>query len=185
MFNKVLKGFIQNSIQKIINEHTLNINNKDRSKYFVEYLAENFQNYYNQEEFKVFSKYNKKNRADFQLNEYLYDILVCKIGKVKAAKQNKELKFIKEVFWLIESEFKKDSHAAIIDFNKLVIGNSKFKLFVGSISSVTDSYLATLLPLAEKCNGDVYIILMDHPKDWDKKDISIIIWKLENGWTLI
>ncbi len=158
----------------------------ERSKHFVELLAEGFRNRYSDNSnIKIFSKHFYGNRDEFGINEYQYDVLVCEVDSVISAKQQKKLPFIKEAIWLVESEFARNTREALKDFNKLVIGNSKYKLFIGPLNSVNDAFINTLLPAARKCNGTVYITLLSHPDSWDKGKIVFSIWKLNQRWQLI
>ncbi|MCF8316504.1 MAG: hypothetical protein K9I71_10285 [Ignavibacteriales bacterium] len=159
----------------------------ERSKHFVELLAEGFRNHYsNNSNIKIFTKHFNGNRKEFGINEYLYDVLVCEVDSVISAKQQKKLPFITEAIWLVESEFARNTREALKDFNKLVIGNSKYKLFIGPLNSVNDTFISALLPAAKKCNGIVYIILFSHPDSWDKGSrIDFSIWKLNERWQMI
>lgn len=168
-----------------INEDEIKKLHQERSKHFVELLAQGFRDYYSNSNFKIFSKHFYGNREVFGINEYQYDILVCEIDSVISAKQQKKLPFIKETLWLVESEFARNTREAIKDFNKLVIGNSKYKLFIGPINSVNEAFINTLLPSAKSCNGQVYISLFSHPDSWSKENINFIIWKLNERWEKI
>src|SRR4051812_11217023 len=73
-------------------------------------------------EVRVFSKEYRDNRADFGVNEMLYDICVCETATCPTFSGRRPLRYITSALWLIESEFAKDSAAAVKDFNKLVLG---------------------------------------------------------------
>ena len=176
--NKV--SFLKNSETEIRKLH------HERSKHFVELLAQGFRDYYtDNSNCKIFSKHFIGNRKEFGINEYQYDILVCEIDSVISAKQQKKISFIKEAIWLVESEFARNTREAIKDFNKLVIGNSKYKLFIGPLNSVNEAFINTLLPSAKSCNGQVYLSLFSHPDCWDKSKIEFIVWKLNEKWEKI
>jgi hypothetical protein len=66
---------------------------------------------------RVFSKHHTGNRLDFGLNELLYDVLVCRIGRVLSAVHRKELLYIDQALWQVESEFACDSGQALKDLN--------------------------------------------------------------------
>ncbi|MCD6452983.1 MAG: hypothetical protein J7K77_01685 [Dehalococcoidales bacterium] len=88
---------------------------QDRVRHWVESLADQLRRYYEawpgkiNPDIRVFSKDYDKNKRDFGLNEYLYDILVCRVGKVTSAKQGKELCYIRKAIWQVESEFALDT----------------------------------------------------------------------------
>ena len=107
--------------------------NMNRSHYWVDALTEQFKRRYEgYPEIKIFSKYDYSNRKDFGLNELLHDVMVCRVGEVESSIHKKKLCFIKEVLWQVESEFAHDTRITLIDFNKLVLGSGKNKLFIVS-----------------------------------------------------
>ena len=149
------------------------VENKRRSAEFVECLAGELRNYYQEEDrYRVLSKqYPGENQYEFGLNELLYDILVCKIDHVNAVrKTDAELVFIKEGIWAIESEMAKNTREMLYDFNKLLVSSSRSKLFVGPLTSYNDEVLALLSNTAKDslCNGAFYFTLIPHPDDWEK-----------------
>jgi len=153
--------------------------NMNRSSYWVEALAEQFKkNYEGDPEIRVFSKTDPSNRKDFGLNELLYDILVCRAGGVDSSVHKKKLCFIKEVLWQIESEFAHDSRSTLADFNKLVLGSGKNKLFICSQvkKGKENSFLSVLQPAAGYCPGDVYVAMIPHPSKWDSGDSNVHLW---------
>lgn len=62
-----------------------------------------------------------------QRNELLYDINVCKVNKLDI---NKDIKYVEKSLVQIESEFEKNIREVVIDFSKLVCGNSQLKVMV-------------------------------------------------------
>ena len=116
------------------------------------------------------------NKKTFGLNEVLYDVLVCEIGNVPAARSGQTLTFVKRSLWMIESEFAKSSRAALYDFNKLVLGNSANKLFVAPRVADNASWLATLRPAAVEAVRDgsrLYCAQISHPREW-KTQVSVV-----------
>lgn len=163
---------------------------QDRARNWVKTLGEQFRHFFeayperDDSDIRVFSKYDPTNRKDFGLNEYLFDILVCMVGKVTSANQGKELYYIREAIWQVESEFALDTRQALIDFNKLVIGNAPNKLFIGPLVSEdrVQPYLNVIKPAAQVCQGTVYTVLVPHPKDWGNKDPKPIqMWEFSDG----
>jgi len=157
--------------------------NKERSRIWVEALADEFRSLYSEEkDVRVFSKHCTDNRGDFLLNELLYDVTVCRVGSVESAVQRKKLLYVKEALWLVESEFAKSSRQAVVDFNKLVIGSSPCKLFVGPQVNDIDSFIQVLVPAAAVCRGDVFIALLPHPAVWGTSgETRPLLWHFAHG----
>jgi hypothetical protein len=159
-----------NTIQKI---------NQNRSLIWVKALAEQFKKRYEGDpEIRVFTKSNYSNRKDFGLNELLHDIMVCRIGEVESSLHKKKLCFIKEVLWQIESEFANNTKSSLVDFNKLVLGSAKFKLFIASQvkKGTENSFLKVLKPAAGYCTGDIYVSMVPHPKNWGNTENVVHLW---------
>lgn len=157
---------------------------RERSRNWVESLAEEFRKNNTDDSIKVFSKHYDGNREAFLLNELLYDICVCRVGKVPSATHKKELYYVKEALWQIESEFAKDSRQAVVDFNKLVLGAAKKKLFIGPQVNDTKSFMEVLAPPAAACSESesVFLCLIPHPAEWDRgKEAFISLWIFQNG----
>ena len=148
------------------------LENKRRSAEFVECLAGELRNYYQEDHYRVLSKqYVNENHHEFGLSELLYDVLVLKVDHVKAVrKTNSELIFVKEGVWAIESEMAKNTREMLYDFNKLLLSSCKLKLFVGPLTTYNDEVLALLNNTTKNslCNGTFYFSLIPHPDDWDK-----------------
>ena len=153
--------------------------NINRSLSWVKALAEQFKKRYTgDQEIRVFTKSDDSNRKDFGLNELLYDILVCRVEGVESSVHKKKLFFIKEVLWQVESEFAHNSRSTLIDFNKLVLGSGKNKLFIASkVKKGTENlFLDVLRPAAGYCIGDVYVGMIRHPARWVDTDNDVHLW---------
>ena len=153
--------------------------NMHRSRNWVEALAEQFKKKYDGDsEIRIFSKSNDSNRKDFGLNELLHDVLVCKVDEVESSVHKKNLCFIKEVLWQVESEFAHKNRSSLVDFNKLVLGSAKNKLFIASqVKKGTENlFLEVLKPAARYCTGDVYVGMIPHPGDWADTQNDIHLW---------
>ena len=153
--------------------------NLNRSRSWVKALAEQFKKRYEGDpEIRVFTKSEYSNRKDFGLNELLHDILVCRVGEVESSLHKKQLYFIKEVLWQIESEFAHNTRSSLVDFNKLVLGSAKNKLFIASrVKKGTEtSFLKVLQPAAGYCTGDIYVSMIPHPANWVDTDNDIHLW---------
>lgn len=127
---------------------------------------------------RVLYRNNETNRADFGLNELLYDVCICRTAEHPSARGGRTLRYVTGALWLVESEFARDSSQAVKDFNKLVIGQSKNKLFIGPRLGAADEagYLDALLPVARAsaANGEssVYAALVPHPGEWATPDVA-------------
>ncbi len=154
--------------------------NQNRSRSWVNFLANQLLTPYQSEkdikDIRVFSKHDETNRKDFGLNELLYDIVVCEVGKVFSAKRKKKLVYIKKTLWQVESEFARDSKQALIDFNKLVLGSAQNKLFIGPQVSKVEQFISVLKPAAEACTGNVYVALIPHPAKWKGISGNVRLW---------
>jgi hypothetical protein len=97
---------------------------------------------------------------------------------VESSIHKKKLCFIKEVLWQVESEFAHNSKSALIDFNKLVLGSGKNKLFIASQvkKGTENSFLSVLRPAAGYCTGDVHVGMIPHPSKWVDTDNDVHLW---------
>jgi hypothetical protein len=155
---------------------------RNRSQAWIRQLGEAFLHALDSDSsVRVFTRGDTTHRADFGLNELLYDVLVCRVNSVPSAKWGKPLYYIEEALWQVESEFARDSKQALIDFNKLVLGSGRNKLFIGPQVSDKPSFIEVLLPAARACIGNVYVALVPHPRDWGTGEHQIDLWMLENG----
>ena len=157
---------------------------RNRSKHFVEALAEQFRRHYEEQPtVRVLSKHHDLHRDEFGLNELLFDVLVCATSSVHSARDAVSLTFVTEGLWAVESEFARDTRQALFDFNKLVLAATKSKLFIGPLVSDEKAYLEPLLAPASKCSGDVFAALVTHPSDWPQAAPSAHIYKfLDSQW---
>ena len=136
---------------------------------------------------RVFYRKDETNRADFGLNELLYDVCICTTAEHPSARGGRTLRYVTEALWLVESEFARDSFQAVKDFNKLVIGHAANKLFIGPRLGADDElgYLAALLPVARASahNGasSVYAALVPHPGEWTTADIADVTLRRYTG----
>jgi hypothetical protein len=183
--DKLINEIIPLSFQKARNIPVEDKNkghrNHLRSSNWVKSLACQFRRKYKYQNIVVFSRDCDDNRNDLGINEFLYDILVCKTGYVESARQHRQLQYLKEAIWMVESELKKDTRQAIHDFSKLIIGSAHNKLFVGPQVYDNESYLATIGKIAKDCPGNLYTALIPHPDEWDRTESKIDIFKFQNG----
>jgi hypothetical protein len=157
---------------------------RQRSRIWIEALARTFRDHFaGDSTVRVFSKHDPSNRADFGLNELLYDVTVCRVGTVLSTRHKKKLYYVREALWLVESEFARDSREALVDFSKLVLGTGCNKLFIGSQVSDITGLLDVLKPAAKACEGRVYVSFVPHPADWTKEEMDIGVWEMrESDW---
>lgn len=180
---QAVKQLLQEALRQAQAKHdegeTVQTVNRNRSRYWVTALAEQFKkSYAGDSEIRVFSKDDPSNRKDFGLNELLHDILVCRVGEVESSVHKRPLCFAKEVLWQVESEFAHNSRSALLDFNKLILGSGKNKLFICSQvkKGTEDSFLNVLQPAARFCSGDVYLSMVPHPSTWIDLDNDVHLW---------
>ncbi len=156
---------------------------RERSRLWVEALASEFRRFYcDDASVRVFSKHCPDYRRDFHLNELPYDVCVCRVAVVPSAVHKKDLLYIKESLWQVESEFARDSRQALIDFNKLVLGSSRNKLFIGPQVNDNESFIKVLVPPASVCMGNVFLVLLPHPSVWDSDCAdNVLFWRFQDG----
>ncbi len=59
---------------------------------------------------------DETNRADFGLNELLYDVCICRTAEHPSSRGGRALRYFTGAVWLVESEFARDSAQAVNDF---------------------------------------------------------------------
>jgi len=184
IFNLVLAAFRDATSKEFPDQDKRHLHHA-RSRTWINSLHEQFvEQYRDFSDIKVFSKYHKENRTDFGLNELLYDISVCRIGITTSARRQKELVFINEALWQVESEFAKNSRETLKDFSKLVLGSAKNKLFISSQVSDNNTFIQVLLPAAAACSGNIYLGLLPHPSAWGMGgEMNPLMWTYqEKEW---
>lgn len=159
--------------------------NRNRSKAFIRSLTHALRSYYppHEKSRRVLSRANSEHRAEFGLNELLYDILVCDIAKLTDISGY----YVTQARWQIESELSRDAKQVAFDFNKLVLGNAPFKLLIASQKSDTDRderFLNLLLPVAHACRPSaIYAALIPHPSEWENGSHDVSYWRpTETYW---
>jgi hypothetical protein len=129
---------------------------------------------------------DETSRADFGLNELLYDVCIVRTAEHPSACGGRSLRYVTKAAWLVESEFARDSSEAVKDFNKLVIGRAENKLFIGPRLGAADEagYLAALLPVAGAGAVDgsnLYVALVPHPGDWAPEMADVALRRYTTG----
>jgi len=187
-----LKNLLQSALNEAVST-TKNLpfndqqSNRTRSSHWVESVAKQLKSIYQKDEsIRVFSKGYSGNRELFGINELLYDILVCETNvDLKSPNQKQTLAYVTQALWQVESEFGKSTKEVFVDFNKLVLGDSKQKLFIGSTNNFQDEIKEALIHPAKFCQGDVYLAFIPHPNTWDGEKLDIELWRKSNGWVPI
>ncbi len=184
-----LKSEIHNALKYGLNNtysgNSKQIMHRNRSRDFVEKLAESFRHEYSGDKFRTFSKHYAGNKTEFGLNELLYDIAVCETKIMPSTRNKKTLRYVTKNIWSVESELARDSHESIKDFNKLVMSNSENKLFIAPEVNKIDDFLNTLKTPAKCCSGNVFLAIVPHPEKWDV-NISVSVYQLKKDeWVII
>lgn len=112
------------------------------------------------------------------MRELLHDVTVCRLAPVQSAAQGKTLWYVTDALWQVESELARDSRQALIDFNKLVLGAARHKLFVGPQVTDPEAFIDVLRPAAARCVGHVFAALIPHPDAWDHPGPTVQTWHL-------
>ncbi|MCA9657934.1 MAG: hypothetical protein KC486_06285 [Myxococcales bacterium] len=174
-----VRGLVEGALQRARAESAKS-DNSERSRAFVKALHEALSDHYEADhDVIVMSRSCESNRERMGMNELLHDVLVCRIAPVRSAKRDKELWYVTEALWQIESELAHNSAAALIDFNKLVLGAARYKLFVGPLVHDPEAFIDVLRPAAARCTGDVFAVLIPHPDRWDEGEVEFHAWRFD------
>lgn len=119
-------------------------------------------------------------RKQFGMQELLFDIVVFQKGET-ITNGGEILSYVRKGLWIVESELAKDSRQALHDFNKLVLGSSVNKLFVGPLVAPSErgGYLNALRAAAIECEGNLYVALIPHPETWEdehRRGTENLVW---------
>ena len=169
---------------------------RKRSEAWVNSLAKGLQaEFSKQKEYRVFWKGNGCNKKSFYRNEFLFDVMVGRVGEVESGQHNSNrLEYVKTSEWVIESELNnRNSRQIIVDMSKLVLAASEKKLFVashrrGNVKFKNQDILYQCSPIAENCSGEVYFCFIEHPEHWEEKQRTppcLYEWKTSQGWTIV
>ena len=164
-----------------------NNTNRQRSQEWVSALAKEFQSEYHDEEIhRVFWQRNKRNREQFGINEFLFDVMVCSVSQVESLQpRSNPLDFIDQCHWQVESEFnRKNSRAVVVDMSKLVVGSAENKLFIASHRSSRKgerNLLNLCARIARRCGGNVYFAFVAHPAEWESNPEAPVLYEWETG----
>lgn len=159
----------------------------ERSRNFISQLDQEFCGHYQANDpankVQVFTRMSLHDQGGFKRKELLYDITVCRYALKFSPGHVRELPYPTEILWQIESELKEHDTAPILeDFNKLLFGSAKYKLFIGADSFKHKDWL---LDIAEQCmeigcTKELYLALVPHPRVWDSRTPQIQVWNYVN-----
>ena len=153
-----------------------------RSHAFVRALADELRELHaGDESVTALCKYDDRDRARVGMSELLHDVTVCRVAAVTSAAQGKTLWYVTDALWQVESELARDSRQALIDFNKLVLGSARIKLFIGPQVADPEAFVGVLRPAAARCTGEVFAALIPHPDRWDHAGVGVQTWQLVAG----
>ena len=159
--------------------------NHEASAVWLDCLGKKFQEYYDNNDQRVFWKGNKGNRGQFGLNELLFDLSVCQVEEVPSIRKGTLLPFVTNCHWQVESELNDSNSREITkDFSKLVMGQSDNKLFISSYQGDNQMEVRKMCsPVAHRCTGKLHLCFVDHPRNWGgKPELPVLLrWK-DNGW---
>lgn len=160
--------------------------NKQRSSEWVSALAKTFREEYKDTEVhRVFWRGNEKNRKQFRINEFLFDVMVCSVSSVESLqRQSNRLEYIDQCHWQVESEFhRSNSREVIVDMSKLVVGSAENKLFIASHrDSGEESLLKLCAGIARRCGGNLYLAFVEHPDRWGDAARQPIVYEWLAGY---
>lgn len=185
VINHILNAYKQ-AIEKHIESNNKTKQNKMRSSKFIELITEKLKYQFpSNNNFAVFSKEMSKD-LDFNRYEFLFDIHVCKIDTLISVK-NKTVNYIKESVVEIESEFAKDTSKVLVDFSKLVCGNSELKIMIVSKCHNEDNFIKSLKYIAREINENIFLIVLRHPSEWNNtaiQDYSLLCFR-NDDWVRV
>ena len=160
--------------------------NRKRSAQWVCALGRAFEERYDESDIhRVFWLGNKKNRKQFGIDEFLFDVVVCSVSSVESLqRQSKRLDFIDQCHWQVESEFNRNStREVVVDMSKLVVGSGENKLFIAAHRhSSNDGLLKLCAQIARRCSGNVYFAFVAHPDDWDDNPTEPVLYEWLAGY---
>ena len=164
--------------------------NWQKSKNWVGALANRFREHYPPGPYRIFWSGNKENQKEFGRNEFLFDLAVCSVSTTKSLERHpKDLEFIAQCHWLIESEFSLGStRDIVIDMSKLVMGSAENKLFFAAHRGHREKdILRQCSEIARCCNGRVYFGFVSHPNEWkpESEQLPALHEWTEGGWAEI
>lgn len=132
------------------------------------------------DDYVVFSREN--DNKDFQRNEFLYDIHLCKRGIVKSPINNSQASYIKESLAIIQSKFEDNSEDCIGDFSKLIVGNAPLKIMILPKKRDVESYLKPIKVMGENIKESLYCVFFPEKSQWNTC-IEYEIYELyNNNW---
>ena len=168
---KLITEAFEEAHNRNINENTPQKTNRKRSSIFIENIHNNFVEEFQEKEIQVSS--NAYKNEDFNRREYLFDVLIAEIGYLK----HKNIPYIRNSKIIIESEFARNIRESAIDFSKLVLSEAEIKIMILPHSieknpNEMEHYLNPLTEVAECVNGNLFVIFVPHPKNWQNEILN-------------
>jgi len=162
---------------------TVKEKHRNRSSSFVKIIADAFRiNYSEKDGYRVLSRDYESDKKEFKVKELLFDITVCSVNSTPSKKSDIALTYLTGAEWIVESELEDgDYREPLTDFNKLVLGNSKNKLFIGSTREDNPFLLETLSKPAQHCNGNIITAIVQHPRTWKLTTPKAEIYSYQNS----
>ena len=147
---------------------------RERSTRWVDALAEELVRCYEIDNRNMRVFWKGREDPDFKLNELLFDIAVCETEETESTNKGIALPFVRECLWLVESELENSSRSIVVDLSKLVMGSSRFKLFVAGVRDSDairrDRREKRILKMCERaadlCACTFYFCFIPHPSVW-------------------
>ncbi len=144
-----------------------------RSRKFIGNLTDSLVEYFKRNEgnsivgFSKGSPYNN----EFGLNEFMFDIHICRYDFTESSIHAIKIPFIVEPILQLESEFAESNRESIKDFSKLVVGKAKYKIMIlpnSMKNNEVDNYLKPQSPIAKYIHEELYAVFIPHPRNWGK-----------------
>lgn len=158
-------------------EHEIN-NNSQKSRLWVEYLANGFAYHYPEHTVKCKDRFNQGHTS----NELLADIIVAKfqdeISRVRKQPLN-NLVEPSEFLWAIESEFNTSEREVNQDLSKLLMVTAQNKLYISSQVMDKQGFVYMMKKKVSSSDvGNYYLAIMEHPKNWKKEFQQVYVTRL-------
>jgi hypothetical protein len=186
----VVRGLVEGALQRARSDAAQS-DDRERSRAFVEALHEALWVHYRAEpdvirraepDVIVMSRSctSERDRKRMGMNELLHDITVCRIAPLRSVRRGVDLWCVREALWQVESELANNTREGLYDFNKLILGAARYKLFIGRLITNNDEYFRLLREAASSCTGEVFAALIPHPQRWNDCDEAPRVVRLKS-----
>lgn len=113
--------------------------------------------------------------------EFLFDLLVARMGMVTSPVHQASLPFIREPRLQVESEFAFDTRETLLDASKLVCGAAPQSLLVVPSSPTPENYLRPLAVIAGRVGGEMFVAFVPHPRAWKPSAPTPVLYRWVQG----